>query len=289
VITDESSRQVTPLNEERAEPPAPGRGGEVLTAPAPERRPPWWLPWFDVAKAIVLWFVSIILLLLVPSIFILPYIVYRIIQFGAPSPEAIGSDKMLLFLSVVGILPTHLLTLIIVWMVVTEGGRRPFWKTIGFEWPQNLSPVATTLLSVLLAVLLFGVAWGVTKLYGDSKTDLDFLIESSIYTRIATAFVAVATAPLIEELIYRGVLYRALEKAGGAAVAIPIVSLLFAGVHVYQYRNNIAVIIVITLLSITLTVVRAITGKVLPAFIIHLVFNGIQSVLIVLGAFVKST
>jgi len=46
------------------------------------------------------------------------------------------------------------------------------------------------------------------------------------------------------------------------------------------------VIAVITLLSITLTVARAVSGKVLPAFIIHLVFNGIQSVLIVVGAFV---
>jgi hypothetical protein len=58
-------------------------------------------------------------------------------------------------------------------------------------------------------------------------------------------------------------------------------------VHVFQYRNNLAVIVVITLLSITLTVTRAITGKVLPAFIIHLVFNGIQSVLIVVGGFVN--
>jgi membrane protease YdiL (CAAX protease family) len=88
-------------------------------------------------------------------------------------------------------------------------------------------------------------------------------------------------------LIYRGLLYRALEKAAGVGVAIGIVSLLFAGVHVFQYRNNLAVIVVITLLSITLTVTRAITGKVLPAFIIHLVFNGIQSVLIVVGGFVN--
>jgi len=73
----------------------------------------------------------------------------------------------------------------------------------------------------------------------------------------------------------------------GVGVAIGIVSLLFAGVHVFQYRNNLAVIVVITLLSITLTVTRAITGKVLPAFIIHLVFNGIQSVLIVVGGFVN--
>jgi membrane protease YdiL (CAAX protease family) len=63
------------------------------------------------------------------------------------------------------------------------------------------------------------------------------------------------------------------------------VSLLFAGVHVFQYRNNLAVISVITLLSITLTVSRAVTGKLLPAFIIHLVFNGIQSALIVASGF----
>ena len=97
---------------------------------------------------------------------------------------------------------------------------------------------------------------------------------------------ALCAAPLAEELIYRGLLYRALEKAAGMGVAIALVSLLFAGVHVFQYRNNIAVIIVITVLSITLTVTRAITGRVLPAFIIHLVFNGIQSILIVLSGFV---
>ena len=46
-------------------------------------------------------------------------------------------------------------------------------------------------------------AWGVTTIWGGSKTDLDLLIESSMYTRVATALVAVATAPLVEEVIYR--------------------------------------------------------------------------------------
>jgi len=144
----------------------------------------------------------------------------------------------------------------------------------------------TTLLSVVVAIVLFSLAYLITMAYGERKTDLDLMIESSIYTRFATAFVAVVTAPLVEELIYRGLIYKALEKAAGVAIAIVIVSLLFAGVHVFQYRNNLAVIAVITLLSITLTVARAVSGKVLPAFIIHLVFNGIQSILIVLAAFV---
>jgi membrane protease YdiL (CAAX protease family) len=232
------------------------------------------------------WFVSVLVLLIVPVIYAIPYLVYRIVKLGPPSPEALASDKMLIFFSVAAILPTHLLTVVLVWLVVSWGGRRPFWKNVDFSWPEKSTPAMTTLISVVLAIVLYGLAFLITLYYGERKTDLDLLIESSNYTRFATAFVAFFTAPLAEELIYRGVLYKALEKAAGVAIAIVVVSLLFAGVHVFQYRNNVAVIAVITLLSITLTVSRAVSGKMLPAFIIHLVFNGIQSVLIVLGPFV---
>jgi len=232
------------------------------------------------------WVASVVALLIVPTVFAIPYLVFRIAKFGPPSPQALSTDKALIFYSVAGILPTHMLTVVFVWLVVTYGGRRPFWKNIDFEWPKNARPLVVTLLSVLVATILYLLAIGITSYYGERKTDLDLLIESSIYTRVATAFVAVFTAPLAEELIYRGLLYRALEKAAGVGVAIALVSLLFAGVHVFQYRNNIAVILAITLLSITLTVTRAVTGSVLPGFIMHIVFNGIQSVLIVLSGFV---
>lgn len=244
------------------------------------------MAWIDVGIAVSAWFVSVVLLLIVPVIYTVPYLVYRVVKAGAPSPESLMTDKMLIFFSVAGILPTHLLTFVLVWAVVSYAGRRPFWKNIEFEWPTKSSRAMTTMLSIVVAIVLFSLAFAITSLYGQRKTDLDLLIESSIYTRLATAFVAVVTAPLIEELVYRGLLYNAIEKAGGVAVAILVVSLLFAGVHVFQYRNNIAVIAVITLLSVTLTVTRAVSGKVLPAFIIHLVFNGIQSVLIVLSGFI---
>ena len=283
MFTEESSQQITPLPEEHAEPPAIPAEAQVQPSPEPE----WWMSWIDVGIAVAAWFVSVLLLLFVPVIYALPYMIYRIVKVGAPSPEALASDKMLIFFSVAGILPTHLLTFVLVWALVSYAGRRPFWKNIDFDWPTNSSHAMITLVSVVLAIVLFSLAFVITMLYGDRKTDLDLMIESSIYTRLITAFVAVVTAPLVEELIYRGLLYKALEKAAGVAIAIMVVSLLFAGVHVFQYRNNLAVIAVITLLSITLTVARAVTGKVLPAFIIHLVFNGIQSVLIVVGAFVN--
>ena len=281
VFTEESSQQITPLPEEHAEPPE-------LRPSTPLQPPPeteWISAWREVTISIGVWIASIVTLLIVPIVFAIPYLVFRIAKFGPPTAEALSTDKGLIFFSVAGVLPTHMLTVVFVWLVVTNGGRRPFWKNIQMDWPKNYSPTVVTLLSVLAATLLYLIAIGITSFYGERKTDLDLLIESSIYTRMATAFVAVFTAPLAEELIYRGLLYRALERAAGMGVAIALVSLFFAGVHVFQYRNNIAVILAITLLSITLTVTRAITGKVLPGFIIHLVFNGIQSVLIVLTGF----
>ena len=285
MITEESSQQLTPLPEEHGQPPAPVPSGAPAATSARVSR---WLPWFDVLKAIGLWVISLVVLVFIPVLALLPYIIYKVATVGASvfTPEALRSDRWLIFYSVVGILPAHLLTFGFAWFIVTEGGRRPFWKAVGWDWPEGRSPTVVTIISVLTALALYGIAWGVTTIYGGQKTDLDILIESSIYTRIATALVAVITAPLIEEVIYRGVIYPAVERVMGMGFAIAVVSLLFAGIHVYQYRTNISVIVVITLLSITLTVARAITGKVLPSFIIHLVFNGIQSVLIVLSGFI---
>jgi membrane protease YdiL (CAAX protease family) len=243
------------------------------------------LPWVDVARAGGIWVSSVGLLLSVPLMISLPYLVYRTLLLGPPTAEAIATDKTLIFLSVAAIIPTHLLTIVVVWLVVTEGGRYPFWKTVGFEWPQNLGPVLTSLISVGLAIFLLVIAWVITYFLGGGKTDIDALIESSMPARFATAFVALATAPLAEELVYRGVVYTAIDRAAGTGAAIMFASLLFAGVNVLQYRNNIAVISVITLLSFTLTITRAVTGKMLPCYIIHLVFNGVQSFILALSPF----
>lgn len=303
MFTEESSKQLTPLSEEHADPPATVPAEEVQPIPTPQAID-WWRPWFDAGKAVLVWVVSVVLLVFVPVLFALPYMIYKIMTSGAPSAEAIQGDKTLIFLSVLGIVPTHLLTLVVAWMIVTEGARRPFWKTIGFDWPEGTNKKVGTMLSVGLALALLGLAWGVTTLFGGEKTQLDLLIESSLAARFATAFVALATAPLVEEVIYRGVLYPAVEKVArmvmlilnpalekpvGMAVAVAFVSLLFAGVHVFQYYNNISVIVVITILSITLTLVRAITGKVYPSFIIHLVFNGVQSIILALAPFIEKS
>ncbi len=245
-----------------------------------------WAVWLDLLKAFGVWIASIILLLATQLAVAIPYFGYLWAKTGGPPQiDILTTDKVLAFLSIASVLPAHLLTLGLIWLVVTQGRKVPFWPSINFQWPQNLPPAIGAIICVVIAIVLFVIGASATYFWGGSKTQLDALVESSIPARMATAFIAVFTAPLIEELIYRGVLYSALERAVGKAITVGIVSLLFAGVHVFQYIDNIAVIAVITLLSFTLTLVRASTGSVLAPFIIHLVFNGIQSIIIALSPF----
>lgn len=284
MFTDEPTEQQTPL-------PAPESVGVPASyfseplQPTPSPEPAGRSPWVQLMTGILTWFGSLLLLVFVPAIVAIPYMIYLWRTSGLPNAEALASNKTILFLSILGIIPTHLLTLLLVWLVVTEGRKRPFWKTIGFEWPESVPPVVGIAACLVISLALLMVGFFVTWMWGGNKTQLDLLVESSIPARLATAFVAVFTAPLVEEMIYRGVLYTAVERALGRAVAIGSVALLFAGVHVYQYSNNLSVITVITVLSFTLTLARAYTGKLLPSFVIHLIFNGVQSIIIALSPF----
>jgi membrane protease YdiL (CAAX protease family) len=275
VITDESSSFLEPVADKPPDVPDAASLEQTARTPDPDN-PPW-----GVLKALLTWFVSVACLAFVPLLVVIPYILYVYLSSGAPRADALATDKNFLFLSILGVIPAHLLTFGVAWIVVTDWGRHRFWLTLGFTWPKSFGPWKC----VGLAVLLLGIGALVTSYFGGSKTQLDLLIESSYQTRVATAFLAAATGPFVEELVYRGILYSALQRAVGVTMAVVLVSILFAGVHVYQYYNNLAVIAVITLLSVTLTVVRAVTGRLLPSFMIHLIFNGIQSLILVLQPF----
>jgi uncharacterized protein len=283
VITKEPSQHLTPLPERPAGFTEQTVRDDLTSRPEPARVQSAWL---GAIISVAYWALSVAMLAFVPVIVALPYLIYQWINVGPPTPEQLTTDKTLIFLSILGILPAHLLTLALAWEFFRGDRTRPFWKTLRFTWPGNMSPAVSTLLCVLLALALLVVGWAITTLLGGQKTQLDLLVESSMAARVATALVAVVTAPLVEEVIYRGVVYSAFERLGGKVSAVLFVSLLFAGVHVLQYSNNIGVILVITILSFTLSIARAYTGSLVPPFIIHLVFNGIQAVFIILAPFI---
>ncbi|MBA3240716.1 MAG: CPBP family intramembrane metalloprotease, partial [Acidobacteria bacterium] len=187
------------------------------------------------------------------------------------------------FLQVVSTMPAHLVTLGLAWLLVTRGGKFSFRASLGWVRDQRFNFWRSA--AVAIGLYLGGIS--IIFLIGGPETQLDKLLNSSRLTALTVAFMATATAPLVEEVVYRGVLYSALQRAIGSVWAGALVLSLFALVHVPQYWPNFGILIVILILSAVLTVIRARTGKLLPCFIIHLVFNGIQSVLIVVEPYLR--
>jgi membrane protease YdiL (CAAX protease family) len=251
------------------------------TAPATPVIDPDNPPW-GVIAAVLMWMMSILILGMIPFFALTFYLSYRGIPFTPESMErAMTVDPQGILTSIASVIPAHLLTIALAWALVTGFGKRPFWETLGWRFTERFGFWTSAFLAVALLVL-GGV---ILHFFGGSETDIDQIITSSTAARFTTAFLATATAPLVEELIYRGVLYSAVQRALGALWAIVGVSSLFALVHAWQYRKNLGVIATIAILSFTLTFVRARTGRLLPCFVIHTVFNGIQSAFIVYNYF----
>jgi membrane protease YdiL (CAAX protease family) len=224
------------------------------------------------------------LLIFLPMILTLPYLIYFYRDSGLTlTPELLLADKQFIFLNIVAVFPVHFLTLAMVWGVVTQFGKFRFATAIGWSWGDNFGLAK----SALLAFGMIAITFVLGALLGGKITDMEKLISSSRMTAYATALLATATAPFVEEFVYRGVLYSAFQRVAGSVWATVIVGSIFAGIHFPQYWPNLGALSAIVLLSVVLTVVRAKTGRILPCVIIHLIFNGVQSLLIVFEPFLE--
>ena len=130
---------------------------------------------------------------------------------------------------------------------------------------------------ILFAVLIISIALE-KVLPNKENTVFEMLLKSSTQARIWIALLAVFTAPVVEEFVYRGVLYSALLPRVGLNWAIAIVTLLFSAVHFPQYWGAWAGLAGLTLLSLALTLVRASTRSIFPCVVIHTLNNLVAAV-----------
>ena len=241
--------------------------------------PPWGL-----YIAVLTWFGSVLLLFSLQLPLVVPYALYQNPgASGAALQEFLSTDRTAILLQLISVIPAHLLTIGLVWVVVTGFGKRPFRETIGWSWSEHMGFWSSA--GLALALVLTGLI--LTKIIGGDPTQLDQIVASSTAARYMIVIMATATAPLVEELVYRGVLYSALQRAIGSLWAIVGVMVLFTVIHIPQYWGNFGVIATIGILSLFLTVIRAYTGRLLPCIVIHTVFNGISSVLIILEPYIQ--
>lgn len=237
--------------------------------PTPDNPP--WNNW----AAFGVWIASVLFIVVFPGLVFLPYLAKQHIDFTnqAAIVEFAKTDPTAVLLQIVSVIPAHIFTLLLAWLVVTRFKKYSFkemlgWNWGGFNWLHGVGILGGFF--VLAAVTSYFVP--------EQDNDLLRMLKTSRGAVIAIAFLATFTAPLVEEVVYRGVLYSALQRSFGLAAGIILTTLFFAAVHVPQYYPSFSTIFLICLLSLVLTLVRVKTGNLLPCIVLHTIFNGIQSV-----------
>ncbi len=241
----------------------------IPESPPPEQRALW-----GVSTAIVVWILSVGFLFLFQGIALIVYIAGKFAVTGELPGKALTSPIALISLGATFL--GHLATLAVCWRVVTNSGQRPFFGSLGWRWHTQFKAIhAIALAAVMLLVTVL-----LDRILPRGETEFEKMLQLGTAVRVSVALLAVFTAPLVEEIVYRGVVYSAIEWWRGRLAAVVAVSLLFGAVHVPQYLGSVSAIAAILALSIVLTLLRAVTRQLLPCVATHLTFNLIQAVLL---------
>jgi membrane protease YdiL (CAAX protease family) len=256
----------------------------ISNVPFPSPDNPPWNGW--VAAGV--WLASVFFIFIFPAIFLIPYVLTQGIKLSdnARLVEFAQKDPTAILLQLISVIPAHVFTLLLAWLVVTRFNKYSFrevlgWKMGGFRiWHV-----------VAVVVFFYVLAIGLTLVFGERDNEFLKMLKSSRAAVYLVAFFATFTAPLVEEVVYRGILYSAFQRSVGVVYAVAIVTLMFAAVHVPQYSNGLnpdfVTIFVICLLSLILTLIRVRTGNLLPCVLLHTVFNGSQSVLLIVEPYLE--
>lgn len=242
--------------------------------------PPWGLP-----SAIVFWIFSVLLISLVPTLFLLPYFGIEALsgRSGKELEAALFADPTAIVVALAGTFGAHLLTLGVGWMLVTRIRTHGFREMLGWEWGGFKIWHGAV---IFIGVYAFAIV--MTLLLGSQDNEMQRILRSSRAAVFAVAVIATFSAPIVEEVVYRGVLYSAFQRALNVRLAVLAVTLIFASVHIAQYYPDGATILSVLLLSFVLTVLRAKTDNLWPCIFFHFVFNGIQSILLILQPYLPS-
>ena len=160
---------------------------------------------------------------------------------------------------------------------------QPFLQTI--HWFRNyqfsngfLISLGTTLaISVLIVSSLFpaGETPPIEKLLSSAR---------AVY---AFAIFGIGAAPLFEEIIFRGFLFKVLFEVKGPGTAVSVTAILFALLHVPQLWGSWAGVALIFVVGYVLSFVRLRSNSLIPSFIIHTSYNTMLFGVFALSTFIQ--
>jgi membrane protease YdiL (CAAX protease family) len=233
-----------------------GQPAELVSAAPAD---PAWNGW-DVLRLI---FVSIV------ALFVGVFTVLLIARWWFYPHMALGEIARVPLVVVAGQSVAYLLILAYMYILVTRERRRPdFLAAIHWNWPSNVA--VYVLAGIALSLALQGLAH-LLPMPKELPIDSFFRTPAEAW---ALGILSVTLAPLVEELFFRGFLYPVLARSLGLPVAVFLTALGFALLHGAQLGFAWGPVLVILLVGIVLTMVRAKQNSVAASVLIHMAYNG---------------
>lgn len=227
----------------------------------PSPRDPVWSGWD------VLQIAGLALLL---TLFLVPLLVVtgaRLLVYTHESWLEVASKPVLALLS------QFLAYMVVGWcMVLLVKGKyyARFWQAIRWNWP---GPVRKWLWLALGLVMLFALGLLERFLPTPKSTPFEQFFARPIDAYLTSIF-AVTIGPLMEELFFRGFLYPVLNRRLGLVAAVFLTALPFGLMHLPQYGYSWGAGLVVFLVGVVLTAVRAASKSVGASFLVHVGYNG---------------
>jgi membrane protease YdiL (CAAX protease family) len=154
---------------------------------------------------------------------------------------------------------------IMVWFA-GDSGESPL-KAIRWNWPKNWGSFLLFGAGLALGFLGLGSLLPMPK-----DVPMDEFFRTPLLAWLVSVF-GVTMAPLLEELYFRGFLYPALGRWIGMAGSIAVTGIAFGALHAVQLGFHWAPLLILALVGIVLTTVRAITKSVASTLLMHVGYN----------------
>jgi len=177
-------------------------------------------------------------------------------------------------IGIVGQALGYLIILLYMYLVVTRHYRRPDFLA-AIHWNQPVGVLPYLFAGLVLSVGLQALAH-LLPMPRNLPIDMLFRTPAEAWT---LAIFSVTLAPLMEELVFRGFLYPVLERGIGMSAGIVVTGAAFALLHGSQLRFSWGPVLVILLVGLALTYVRAKKNSVAASLLIHVGYNGTIGVL----------
>ncbi len=156
-------------------------------------------------------------------------------------------------------------------------GFTPRWSDLGWG---PLIWLATIMVQIAIATIVLALDIPLSN----NTDDISELTADRTYT-VAIVITAVVAAPLVEELVFRGLVMRSLLSVAAPPVAIVGQGVLFGVAHVDPVRGvgNIGLALVLSAVGVSFGAAAYLLRRIGPTMVAHAIFNGVVMIILLSG------